>query len=263
VGAYAVTAIRYATRETAKSECFYRWHSYCEPDEPLVMDYFFWLLQGEGETILVDTGFAPEAGTRRGRTCLCEPLAALGLLGVEPADVSTLVLTHLHYDHTGAIDAFPQAQLTVQRRELDFWTGPLAVRAQFASIVEPAEIEAVARAHAEGRVRVLDGEEEIAPGIVALDVGGHSPGQQVTVVDSAAGPVVLASDAIHFYEELERDRPFDVLVDLAEMYAGYDTLRRLAAEPRAALVAGHDPLVLERFADHAAVRVVDCMTSMR
>ena len=85
-----------------------------------------------GETIVVDCGFDPEVGARRGRTCLCAPLEALRALGVEPESVSTVVVTHLHYDHIGNLAAFPAATLIVPRRELDFWTGPIAARFQFA-----------------------------------------------------------------------------------------------------------------------------------
>jgi len=247
VSVFEVVAVRYATRETTKSECYYRYWTYGEPDAPIRMDYYFWILRGGGETVLVDTGFAPESGTRRGRTCLCEPLEALRRLGIDPGSVSLVVLTHLHYDHTGNLEAFPDAELVVQRRELEFWPGPMASRFQFAGIVEPAEIDQVLAAQRAGRARVIEGKAEIAPGILALDVGGHSPGQQVTVVESGDGPVVLASDAIHYYEELDRDRPFDVFVDLAAMYGGYDALRELTARPGAKLVAGHDPEVMDRF----------------
>jgi hypothetical protein len=65
-------------------------------------------------------------------------------------------------------------------------------------------------------------------------------------IDAVPGWVVLASDAAHFYEELERDRPFGVLADLAEMYDAYDTLRELCG-PGAHLVPGHDPEVMTRY----------------
>jgi glyoxylase-like metal-dependent hydrolase (beta-lactamase superfamily II) len=58
---------------------------------------------------------------------------------------------------------------------------------------------------------------------------------------------VLASDAVHYYEELERDRPFVVVADLEQMYRGFDTVSELAASPGATLVAGHDPDVMHRF----------------
>jgi len=67
------------------------------------------------------------------------------------------------------------------------------------------------------------------------------------VATKDGGTVVLASDALHFYEEVERDRPFAILADLPGMYRAYDTLAQLAAQPRTHLVAGHDPLVRTRF----------------
>ena len=57
---------------------------------------------------------------------------------------------------------------------------------------------------------------------------------------------MLASDAVHYYEELERDRPFSIVASLADMYAAFDRIRALA-EAGARVVAGHDPLVAERF----------------
>ena len=60
------------------------------------------------------------------------------------------------------------------------------------------------------------------------------------------GPVILASDAVHYYEELERDRPFSIVASLADMYAAFDQIRELASGG-ARVVAGHDPLVAERF----------------
>jgi len=64
---------------------------------------------------------------------------------------------------------------------------------------------------------------------------------------AGAGTAVLASDALHFYEEVERDRPFAILADLPAMYRAYDTLAQLASEPGTHLVAGHDPAVRARF----------------
>jgi len=192
---------------------------------------------------VVDTGFHPDVGERRGRTCLSPPVELLRRIGVEPESVETVILTHLHYDHTGSVDAFPHAELVVQRSELDFWTGPEAREPSFAAVVEPDEIERVAAA----RLRLLEGDEEIAPGIEAICVGGHSPGQTVLLVEGAGGPVVLASDAIHYYEELELERPFEVYYELGAMIEGYRTVKRLAEQTGAALVAGHDPEVMERF----------------
>jgi glyoxylase-like metal-dependent hydrolase (beta-lactamase superfamily II) len=244
---WEVTAVRYATRTTTKAECYLGYESYGEPDEALGMDYFFYVVSNEAETLLIDTGFAPAPGSRRGRTTLVPPLDALARLGIHPATISRVLITHFHYDHIGNVPAFPAAQLLVPGRELDFWTGRLANRPQFAVHVEAPEIEHIADADRAGRVRRLGAREDVAPGIATHHVGGHCPGQQIVVVNGADGPIVLASDAVHYYEELDLDRPFSVLVDLEELYEGYILLRELAAAPGATLLAGHDPAVLDRF----------------
>jgi glyoxylase-like metal-dependent hydrolase (beta-lactamase superfamily II) len=258
---YEVQAVRYGSLQSTKADLFYRHSSYGEPDAGVEMAYWFWLLRNGDETIVVDSGFDPEVGARRGRTCLCPPLDALRALGVDPETVSTVVVTHLHYDHIGNLSGFPAATFVVPRRELEFWTDEhIADRFQFASHVEEPEIEFVAQAAAEGRVRLTEGTEEILPGVTAIAVGGHSPGQQVTVVTSEGGDVLLASDAVHFYEELELERPFAVLHDLEQMYQAYDVLKRFE-RAGAVVVPGHDPDVARRFPEvgtagaAAAVRI--------
>jgi glyoxylase-like metal-dependent hydrolase (beta-lactamase superfamily II) len=76
---------------------------------------------------------------------------------------------------------------------------------------------------------------------------GHAAGQLITQVASPTGSVVLASDAIHLYEEMRLDRPFWLFCDLEGMYRGYEMLRHLEARPGTVVVAGHDPAVMTMF----------------
>ena len=91
---WSVIAVRYGTLETTRGEAYYRYQSYGEPDGPQVLDYYFWIVRRGDETILVDTGFDPDVGRRRGRTCLIEPADAMATLGIGPETVSRVVLTH-------------------------------------------------------------------------------------------------------------------------------------------------------------------------
>jgi glyoxylase-like metal-dependent hydrolase (beta-lactamase superfamily II) len=84
------------------------------------------------------------------------------------------------------------------------------------------------------------------PGIRVEHVGGHTPGQVIVHVTARDGPVVLTSDAVHLYEELDRDRPYAIVSDVPAMYRGYDRVRALQDEG-ARIVAGHDPAVMGRF----------------
>jgi glyoxylase-like metal-dependent hydrolase (beta-lactamase superfamily II) len=68
----------------------------------------------------------------------------------------------------------------------------------------------------------------------------------VVRVKTARGFVVLASDATHFYANIEEDRPYSIVSELAQMYGAFDVVRSLADSP-AHVVPGHDPLVMQRY----------------
>lgn len=251
-----VLAVRLGGRVTTKSESFLNYFLYGEPDAKLGVDYFFWIIRdsddaGTGGVTLVDAGFAPEVGERRGRTCESTPVRALRELGIDPEEVRTVVVTHAHWDHIGNLHQFPHAEIVISQAEYDFWTGPVARRTLFAAFAEPAEIARLTAIRDEGRLTFVTGRHALAPGIELIEVGGHTPGELIVAVSTAAGQVILTSDAMHHYEEVERDRPYHILADLHGMYLGYELLRELASQPRTWLVAGHDPEVRNRFARYA------------
>ena len=243
---HRIYAVRYAHREARRPEHFYGPDPH---DVPMAMDYFVWAVVDEdGSAIVVDAGFRPETARERGRELLADPIEVLAELGIVAADVSDVVLTHLHYDHSGYLGAFPRARFWVQEEEVAFWTGRYAARGEIGRIVTPDDIVELVRLNFEHRVRFVAGDEQLAPGVTLHRVGGHAPGLQVVRVQTAGGAVVLASDATHFYANLQEDRPFAIVHSLPGMYDAFDRLRELAGGDDARIVPGHDPLVLERFA---------------
>jgi glyoxylase-like metal-dependent hydrolase (beta-lactamase superfamily II) len=247
---YEVLAVRYGTRQASDAEVFLNYHAYREPDRPLGMDYFFWIARNPARTIIVDTGFSRAGGAARGRTMLLDTVPALAAAGLTPTDVAQVVLTHAHYDRIGGLSAFPQGEVLMTGDEYDFWTGPMGRRGQFAHTTEASELAHLRELRVAGRLTLAGHAHEIAPGIELTQVGGHTPGQAIVTVSTAAGPVVLASDAVHYYEELERDRPFSTVANLADMHAAFDQIRDLAQDG-ALVVAGHDPLVADLFRGRA------------
>lgn len=245
---YEVIIVRYGTRRTSRSDVFLNYGMYGEDDAPIDMDYFIWILRNAHRVILVDTGYSVEGGASRGRTPLITPPDAWRRLGIDLEDEVTVVLSHAHYDHAGNLDALPNARIVVAEREIDFWLGPLARREQFSHSADADGLAELARARAAGRVETFSGAVTVAPGVEVLEMGGHTPGQAVVRVETAAGPVLLASDAVHYYEELKADMPFTYVADLPAMYRGFDRISDLIATGQVAhLVPGHDPATLERY----------------
>lgn len=260
---WELLALRYATLHSTLAHQYLRWGSYGLPDAPQDLDYFFWLLRDGGRVIAIDTGFSTEVGARRGRSVHLAPSDALAMVGVRHDQIDTLILTHLHYDHIGNVGSFPGARVLVPGSELDFWSSPLRDRPQLLEHIEPAEIATLHALERDGRLERFDahtgaapgageshvgtGELELLPGLTAIALPGHSPGLHGLLVQTAGRPILLTSDAVHFYEEFERDRPYAIHTDLPAMYASYDRIRALVAEHDATLLVGHDPLVAERF----------------
>jgi glyoxylase-like metal-dependent hydrolase (beta-lactamase superfamily II) len=246
---YEVLIVKYGTRSTTRSDVYLNYGVYHEADAPIEMDYFCWIARNDARTVLIDTGFSRAGGDARGRTMLTDPRDALAGLGVDPADEPTVIVTHAHFDHIGNLAHFRRSPIVVARAELDFWAGPYGRRPLFHHSVEDSELNALARAVDEGRATVFGDRHQVADGIEVIRVGGHTPGQSVVTVRTADGPVLLTSDAVHYYEECDKNMPFVSVASLVDMYAGFDMIKDQVTRGSAAhVVSGHDPGTLGRFA---------------
>ncbi|MCJ2067332.1 N-acyl homoserine lactonase family protein [Methylobacterium sp. J-030] len=245
---YEVLAIRYAThaRFARDNFIFPPEASQDSHDTPMPMDYFIWLLRSEERTILVDTGFGEAEAQARGRVLLQHPADALRALGVVPESITDVIITHLHYDHAGNLSAFPAARFHLQDAEMAFATGRCMChgRLRNAFAVEDV-VEMVRRVYA-GRVRFNDGDATLFPGVSVHLVPGHSRGLQCVRVETVRGAVVLASDAAHYYANMETGNPYPIVVDVAAMAESWARLNELAGS-EAHIIPGHDPLVMTRY----------------
>jgi glyoxylase-like metal-dependent hydrolase (beta-lactamase superfamily II) len=242
--AWEVYALRYADRNgRTRADSFILDDDHAMPHP---MDYFIWALRGPSGTIVVDTGYDAEEAGRRGRPILHDPARQLAGFGIDPDTVSTVVVTHLHYDHAGCLNRFPQATFHVQAAELAFATGACMCHPVLRAPFSCEHVIDMLRHLYSGRVVVHDGDAEIAPGVTVHRTGGHSRGLQAVRVRTGSGWLCLASDASHYYENALAQKPFPIVVDLEDMLAGFQTVRRLAGRPEH-IIPGHDPLVRQLF----------------
>lgn len=240
---YELYAVKYAQHERTASQNFLGGDPH---DGPMPMDYFVWLVRGAGLELVVDTGFNAATAVRRNRRLLRPVDRALALLGVDAARVRDVVITHLHYDHVGSFDLFPQASFHLQELEMQYATGRHMGHEALRHAYEVEDVVGMVRSVYAGRVRFHAGDTELFPGVSLHLVGGHTMGLQVVRVATRRGWVVLASDASHYYANMGEGRPFPIVYNVGDMLGGWERLRALADSPEH-IIPGHDPAVLERY----------------
>lgn len=242
---HEIYAVKFGANEEAKRGHFFMGAAAEPHDAPAPIDYVVWAIRSPGQDVVVESGFTAETNQRKQRTFFEEPSDALRRLGVDPERVEHLILSHLHFDHAGGVEQFPNATVHLQAEELAFWTGKYAPREEFKRTVEVDDVLRIVRLNYEGRVDLVEGTKEIVDGIWVHHAGGHTPGMQFVSVRTSQGIVVLACDASHFFENIERDRPFAVHHDLEGMYRTFDAMHRAATSRL--VVPGHDPELFARF----------------
>lgn len=238
---YEVYAIRYAEqlgRRTAENYLGHDPHG----NVAVPFDFYFWVVRNVTHTVVVDTGCRRQTAQARRRTYLAEPPALLARLGIAAKDVTDVVITHMHYDHAGNLDAFPQARVHVQEAEMAFCTGRCMCYGALRAPFEAEDVVQAVRTLFDGRMNVLEGDYELLPGVTLHRMGGHTPGLQVVRVSTARGHVVLASDAAHYWANLRTRSPFPIVADVPDMLRAHGAIERLADGPMH-VIPGHDPLV--------------------
>ena len=240
---YEIYAIKYGDRVGNRGGMFVHGDPH---DAPIAMDYFIWVIRNDQRTIVIDVGYDKEEGEGRGRSFLRSPVEGLALLDIDANTIEDVIITHMHYDHAGNLDLFPRACFHIQDEEMSFVTGRAMTHPALRHSFKLDDVLEMVRLTYGDRVIFHAGEDEIAPGVTVHHLPGHTRGLQAVRVNTARGPVVLASDTAHYYESFEQETPFQTHENLYEMLESHRKLRALAPD-NAHIIPGHDPAVLQRY----------------
>jgi N-acyl homoserine lactone hydrolase len=206
------------------------------------------LVRTDDGDILIDTGLNPQGLTEPDkawgpRAKLIKPSITaeddvrnrLAQLGIRPQDLRCVVITHLHWDHTGALRFFTDVPILVQKAEYRFAFYPdryLSSPYMRNHFDHPLHYE------------LIEGDQEIVPGVAMVLAAGHTPGQAAVIVNLAeTGTVILASDAVYVRENIDQGVPPG---NCWSPPHAIESIHRLALWEKMAgglLIPGHDPVV--------------------
>ena len=172
----------------------------------------------------------------------------LDQIGVKPADIGMVGISHYHFDHTGQAADFPDATLLIGAKDIDtLKMEPLPAYAQ--GFADPKPLEHWISGG--GKVDAVTGDRDVfGDGTVRmLMMPGHTPGETALLVQLAnAGPVLLSGDVVHFAEQLDRDGVPGFNYDRSQTLASIDRLKKLVKNTGAKLVIQHDPRDIAKLA---------------
>lgn len=255
---YEVFAIRYAKQDLRDEGHMFLGGQHGKMIQGL--DFFTYALKGGGRTWVVDTGMTAKQSERMGRkyNFICRPSEALARIGITAATEPDVILTHAHFDHVGTLEDYPKARFHIQDEEMIHVTGRDMTHPAFRAAYHQDDVKQLVDLVFQGRMVFHKGDVTLAPGIEFILIGGHARGQAILRVNTARGWVMLASDAVHVYEEVDEERPFAIFYDLPVMLEGYRRMNRMAGRtcppgsqkwqgPRDLIIAGHDHRVTKAF----------------
>jgi len=209
--------------------------------------YFYWLLKDpNGRNILVDAGFIDSTHTTKN---FIRPDSVLQQLDLSPQDISDIIITHPHYDHIGGITLFPNAKIWMNQDDYEYFIGTAWEKGGDSTGFNRQDVLNIKTISLQGRLKLVKGDDlEIMPGIKAFTGSKHTYENMYLLVNSnsAKNKILLASDAIWFYMNLEKELPISLCFDTATYVKAIRRMKTLVSNPNL-IIPGHDNDLLSKF----------------
>jgi glyoxylase-like metal-dependent hydrolase (beta-lactamase superfamily II) len=239
---YEVYAVRFATIPFSVSGLV----AGADKSRTLDIAMMVWVIRGGGRIVLVDSGFVNEKFMQRWKPAnYVTPAAALQQgLGIAPEAVTDIVISHSHWDHADGVTLFPRAKVWIQQEEYRHYVSDQGAPLSGA---DPVVVDTYYKLEVAKRLMLVDGDNrEILPGIRVYTGGKHTFASQYVGASTRAGTVVLASDNVYLFENLEKGIAIAQTLDRKANVAAQQRMLSLVFSPKL-VIPGHDPAVFARF----------------
>jgi glyoxylase-like metal-dependent hydrolase (beta-lactamase superfamily II) len=239
---FEVYAIRYGTLKSFPLAGLVKGE---DQNKKIDIALMIWLIRGNGRNILVDSGFYRDSFMKQWKPAeYMKPSEAISKFGLKPEDITDIIISHAHWDHCDGTDLFSKARVWIQKEEFEYYNQPEHQKGTGVFAVDMAMLEKI---RAEGRLELVDGDDKaVLPGITVYTGGRHTYASQYVGVNTSKGIVILASDNVYLYENIEKSLPIPATFDAESNLRAQERMKKLAGNPDL-IIPGHDPAVFVRF----------------
>jgi glyoxylase-like metal-dependent hydrolase (beta-lactamase superfamily II) len=216
-------------------------------EKTVQINYYIFVIRGVDEIILVDCGCRPKLAAERDLDGYVNPVDVLKRIDIDADQIKYLIASHVHFDHIGGLELFPEATIFIQKKEFDFWIkDPMAKRAPFLQVTDPVANDYLGKLEGRKRLRLVQGDVEILPGIQLLLCPGHTVGLQTVAVNTEKGKAIIGSDSAHAFSSYRTDIPSAIITDMIAWIRSYDKIR-VEASSIDLIFPGHDLALLDNY----------------
>jgi glyoxylase-like metal-dependent hydrolase (beta-lactamase superfamily II) len=219
--------------------------------DSVTLFFMFWLIKGNnGKRIIVDAGFTRDLDWVNHMRTYQRPDSVLAELNVRADEITDVILTHPHADHINGIRLYPNAHVWIQKEDYNYFVGEAWQKDGMSGGFEKEDVELLVKLNLSGKVTLVDGDDkELFAGIRVYTGSRHTYNSQYVLVRTGADRIIIASDNIWIYYNLNNLKSSPYLKGTFDTTAYVKSMQRMktmASDPRF-IIPGHDAAVFSKF----------------
>jgi len=246
---YKIFAIRFA--ESTYPFTIADWAKGGPKTKPVKINFMVWLIKGSnGRNILVDAGFYNDSNDAKEFQLInyIRPDSAVLKAGIKPGDVTDIVMSHPHWDHINGVDLFPNARVWMQKEDYNYFVGGAWQKGGDKGGFAERDVRKIVELNLAGKLTLVNGDNhEIIPGIKVYTGSRHTFNSQYVGVQTGTNKVVLASDNVWIYYNIEHLLPANGgTLNPAGYVKAMQRMKTLVTNIKY-IIPGHDAQVFAKF----------------
>lgn len=247
---YEVFALKYAILKDPTPVS--NWAANAPAEDSVPISFHFWLLKGsQGKKILVDAGCRMDLqnAVDFGLTEYERPDSVLLRLGIAAREITDIIISHPHWDHIDGLPLFPEAVVWMQKKDYSYYVTEAWQGESKPGGIAPRTIEYLLKLNMDGRLKLVEGDnKEIISGVTVYTGSRHTFDSQYVLVNSGKERVVIASDNIWIYYNLQKMQPPPSYgtMDAAGYVRNMQRMKTQATKPEL-ILPGHDDAMFRLF----------------